>query len=54
VQAVLKEKERGRPKNAHVQDINENTESFKNYIGKFRSSPNTKINYWLKRFVELT
>jgi hypothetical protein len=39
MQAVLKEKERGRPKNVHIQDINENTESFKNYIGKFRNSP---------------
>jgi hypothetical protein len=54
MQAVLRERERGRPKNTHVQDINENIESFKNYVRKFRNSPNTKINYGLKRFVELT
>ena len=51
---IERERERGRPKHAYIQGINENTESFKNYLRKFRNSPNTKINYtnWLKRFIE--
>jgi len=38
----------------HSQKIDENTESFRNFIRRYRNSPITKVAYtdWLRRFVE--
>jgi integrase len=43
----------GRPKNPDTLRINENVESFRNYVRRFRNSPITKVGYvnWLRRFM---
>jgi hypothetical protein len=40
--------------NPNIQKIDENSESFRNFIRRFRNSPETKKAYahWLRRFVE--
>jgi hypothetical protein len=46
-------KHKGKPKDPSTQQINENTESFRNFARRFRNSPVTKKDYtaWLRRFV---
>ena len=41
---------RGRPKDSNAQQINKNSESFRNFIRRFRNSPKTKLPIGL-RFV---
>jgi integrase len=43
----------GRPKNPNTLRINEDAESFRNFIRRFRNSPITKVGYadWLRRFM---
>ena len=43
----------GRPKDLNAQTINEHTESFRNFIRRYRNSPVTKKDYtdWLGRFM---
>ena len=43
----------GRPKDLNAQTINEDTESFRNFIRRYRNSPVTKKDYtdWLGRFM---
>ena len=42
-----------RPKDANIQTIDKNTESFRNFVRRFRNSPVTKKDYtaWLSRFM---
>ena len=48
-----KDKGKGKPKDPNTQQINENTESYRNFARRFRNSPITKKDYtaWLRRFV---
>jgi integrase len=43
----------GRPKNPNTLIINESTESFRNYVRRFRNAPITKAGFvdWLRRFM---
>ena len=52
--ASFRPRERGRPKDPNTQQINENTESFRNFIRRFRNSPITKKDYtaWFRRFLD--
>ena len=39
---------RGRPKDSNAQQINKNSESFRNFIRRFRNSPKTKLPIGLR------